>query len=107
MKLIAPIIPIVQLEQLHSFKPDAVDWVIQQTQIEAEHRRKEGKRINTFVFIEKLIGQIFALLIGMAGIVGGSYVAIQNQPWAGGTIASLAITGLAAVLLTGRSKKDQ
>lgn len=101
----SPIIPVSQLEQLYAFKPDAVDWVIKQTQIEAEHRRVESKRINTFVFVEKLIGQIFALLIGMAGIIGGSFVAMQGQPWAGGTIASLSITGLAVVFLTGRGKK--
>jgi uncharacterized membrane protein len=98
----SPILPVAQLEQLQTFKPDAVDWVIQQTQIEAEHRRSENKRVNTFVFVERLIGQIFALLIGLSGIVGGSYVAIHNQPWAGGTIASLAITGLAVVFLTGK-----
>ena len=35
----SPIIPVAQLEQLHKFKPDAVDWVIHQTQIEANYRR--------------------------------------------------------------------
>ncbi len=101
----SPIIPVAQLERLYSFKPEAVDWVITQTQVEAEYRRSEGKRVNTFIFIERLIGQVFALLIGMAGIGGGAYVAIQGEPWAGGTIASLAITGLAVVFLTGRKKK--
>jgi hypothetical protein len=101
----SPIIPVAHLERLYSFKPEAVDWVITQTQVEAEYRRSEGKRVNTFIFIERLIGQVFALLIGMAGIGGGSYVAIQGEPWAGGTIASLAITGLAVVFLTGRKKK--
>jgi ABC-type Mn2+/Zn2+ transport system permease subunit len=55
------------------------------------------------VFAERLIGQIFALLIGLTGIIGGSYVAVNGQPWAGGTIASISITGLAAVFLTGRA----
>jgi len=51
----SPIIPVAQLEKLHQFKPDAVDWVISQTQIEAEHRRKESKRINSFVFFERIL----------------------------------------------------
>ena len=101
----SPIIPVAQLEKLQQFKPEAVDWVIQQTQVEAEHRRIQDKRINTFIFIERLIGQVFAFLIGVAGVCGGSYVAINEQPWAGATIASLAITGLAVVFLTGRNKK--
>ncbi|HLF97040.1 MAG TPA: hypothetical protein VI457_07850 [Methylococcaceae bacterium] len=102
----SPVLPVAQIEQLHHFRPDRVDWVFDQTRIEAEHRRSETKRINTFTFVERLLGQIFALLIGLAGIVGGVYTAINNQPWAGGTIASLAITGLAAVFLTGRRGKQ-
>ncbi|WP_367025785.1 hypothetical protein ABZN20_15120 [Methylococcus sp. ANG] len=102
----SPIIPVAQIERLHQFRPDLVDWVFHQTQAEAEHRRTETRRVNTFVFVERLLGQIFALLIGLAGIVGGVYAAINGQPWAGGTIASLAITGLAAVFLTGRRDKS-
>jgi len=101
----SPIIPVAQLEKLHSFKPDAVDWVIKQTQIEAEYRRAESKRVNTLVFIERLIGQIFALMIGLAGIGIGGYVVLKGEAAAGGTIASIAITGLAVVFLTGRSKR--
>ena len=101
----SPVLPVAQLEQLHRFKPDAVDFVIDQTRAEAEHRRSEVWRINTFTFIERLFGQICALVIGMAGIGGGAYIALLGQPWAGGIIASTAITGLAIVFLTGRVKQ--
>jgi len=103
----SPIIPIAHLERLQAFKPEAVDWILNQTQIEAEHRRKEGKRVNTLIFTERLIGQIFALIIGLAGIASGAYVALKGEPGAGATIASIAITGLAVVFLTGRNKKKQ
>lgn len=101
----SPIIPVAHLRELHEFKPDAVDWVIHQTQVEAETRRAETHRINTFIFIEKFLGQIFALFIGLAGIGCGSYVALHGQPAAGGTIASLSLTGLAVVFVTGRKSK--
>jgi len=100
-----PILPIPQLEQLQKFKPEAVDWVIQQTQIEAEHRRSETIKINKYTFIERILGQICAFLIGIVGVGGGSYVAVNGQPEAGGVIATAALTGLAVVFLTGRSKR--
>lgn len=103
----SPVIPVPQLEKLHQFRPDLVDWVINQTQTEAEYRRSEIHRTNTFVFVERALGQIFALIIGLAAIGGGVYTAIHGQPWAGGTIASLGITGLAAVFLTGRVAKSR
>lgn len=100
----SPIIPVAHLERLHAFKPDAVDWVISQTQIEAEHRRAEDKRVNTFIFVERFVGQIFGLGVGLAGIAAGAYVAINGQPAAGGVIASVSITGLAAAFISGRKR---
>ena len=100
----SPALPVAQLEKLHSFRPDIVDWVKDQTQIEAEHRRSQTLRINGFVFVERILGQVFAFLIGIVGVLGGGYVATHNQPWAGATISTAALTGLAVVFVTGRTK---
>ena len=100
----SPIIPVPQLERLHSFRPDAVDWMLQQTEIEATHRRNEEHRTNTYVRNERMRGQICALIIGLSGIIGGSLVALNGQAWAGGLIASFAITGLAVVFIKDRKQ---
>lgn len=100
-----PILPIPQLEQLQQFKPEAVDWIITQTQIEAEHRRTVTLRVNNFTFIERILGQLFAFGIGMAGVICGSYVALKGQPTAGGIIATAALAGLAGVFLSGKASK--
>jgi uncharacterized membrane protein len=100
----SPIIPVQHLEKLHSFRPDLVDWVVNQTEKEAEHRRSHGKRIDFYIYTERLLGQIFGFSIGLAGIGGGAYVAIQGQPWAGVSIATAAITGLATAFIVGRNK---
>lgn len=101
----SPLLPVAQLEHLHQFKPDAVDFVISQTKIEADYRRSETRRLNTLVFVERVIGQLFALLIGLSGIFSGAYVAVNGQPTAGATIASLSLTGLAVVFLKGKMSK--
>jgi len=101
----SPLLPVAQLEHLHQFKPDAVDFVISQTKIEADYRRAETHRLNTLVFVERVIGQLFALLIGLSGIFSGAYVAVNGQPTAGATIASLSLTGLAVVFLKGKMSK--
>ncbi len=100
-----PILPVDQLERLHAIKPDAVDWVIRQAQIEAEHRREETSRVNGFVFFENLFGQFSALAVGATGIVGGSWVAVNGQPWAGVAIAAAVIGGLASVFFAGRKAR--
>lgn len=100
----SPIIPVAQMERLQAFKPEAVDFIIAQTKAEAEHRREQDGKINDRVFIEHVIGQVFALIIGCGGIYAGSVVALAGQAWAGATIATASITGLAVVFLTGRAK---
>jgi len=100
-----PLIPIDQLEKLSRFKPDAVDWVLSQTQIEGEFRRDETKRVNTLTFIERVLGQVFALVIGAGGVLAGSYVAVNGQPTAGMSIAGAAIGSLAVAFLIGRNKR--
>jgi len=98
----APLLPISSIERLHALRPDRVDWVFDQTEAEANLRRGEQHRVNTFEFIERILGMVFALAIGLAGIFGGIYAAIQGFPNLGGIVALAAIGTLAIGFLKSR-----
>ncbi|RSE17253.1 putative membrane protein [Acinetobacter johnsonii] len=91
----SPIVYTNELEKLHTFRPDLVDWVVKMTTDEAEERRKQTSRTNKFIFAERVLGQFFAGGIGLCGIVGGGYVALNGAAAAGATIASVTIGTLA------------
>ena len=99
----APFIPVASIERLHHFRPDRVDWVFEQTHIEAEQRRTEQKRVNTFVFVERLCGMLFAFAIGICGIGGGLYAAIQGHDWLGGIVATVTIGTLVVSFISKRN----
>ena len=101
-----PVLPVEHMERLHSLCPEGVKWLFEQTQIEAEHRRKETSRVNIFIFIEHLLGQIFGFLIGIAGVIGGVFAAVNDYPKAGATIAVVAI-GTLAVAFIGKLTKNK
>lgn len=101
----APMIPIASIERLHQIRPDRVDWIFEQTQIEAESRRPEQAKINNFVFAERIVGMLFALVIGVCGIVGGLYAALQGHEWLGGIVATVTIGTLAGNFLTHQKKQ--
>jgi uncharacterized membrane protein len=103
----SPLLPVAQLEQLQKFRPDLVDFVVSQTKAEAEHRREQNARINTFVFAERLIGQLSALTLGIVGIFGGLYAGLNGQPTLGGVIATATIGTLAVAFLKGRQTEDK
>jgi hypothetical protein len=87
------------MAHLHEFRPDLVDYIVTETSAEAKARRDETHRVNTLLFIERMLGQIFAFCVGIGGVVGGGYIALHNQPWAGASIAAATITGLAVAFL--------
>jgi hypothetical protein len=101
----APLLPVASLERLSKFQPDKVEWVFEQTRIEAETRRAEQRRINTFVFIERIAALIFALAIGICGVCGGLYAALKGHDWLGGVVASVTIGTLAVAFLGQRGKR--
>ncbi len=94
-----PHLPVQDLKELKSIYPEAIPWVLDQMEKEAEFRRKETHRCNTLIFIERWSGQIFGCLIGLSGVAGGGYVATHGSPWAGGIIATAAISTLAVAFL--------
>ena len=101
----SPIIPIEALERLNAIRPDKVDWVFDQTEKEAEYRRKNDARVNIFIFIERLLGQIFGLVIGLSGIAGSAYLGVNNHEVLAGTIATVTIATLAVAFIKGRNSK--
>ncbi len=98
----APLLPIAGLERLHKIRPDRVDWVFVQTEIEASTRRAEQKRVNTLVFVERMAALVAAFLIGVTGLCGGIYAALQGHDWIGGIVATITIGTLAVAFLPRR-----
>lgn len=95
----APLLPIASLERLHQFRPDRVDWVFEQTEMESQGRRNEQRRINTFVFIERIGGIAASLAMGLAGIAGGVYLGLSGHDWLGGVLVTATIGTLAVAFL--------
>lgn len=101
----SPLLPVAQLEKLHQFRPDLVDFVVEQTKAEAEFRRRTSDRINAYIFLERFFGTFCALAVGICGIVGGGYVGLHGEPVLGGTIASVALGTLAVAFISKNQAK--
>ncbi len=94
-----PLIDVQSLAKLHEFRPDAVDFVLNQTKEEAEHRRKSESKMITYTFIERMGGLVLACLICISGIGGSIYAAIHGYEKLGIAIATVTIGSLAVAFL--------
>lgn len=102
----SPILPVPQLEQLHSFRPDLVDWVKDQTQAEAEHRRRREGRVDNFIFVERLGGLVLGALIALAGLGIAAYVGLNGQPQVAMVLGGGTLATIVSVIVTGRRSKQ-
>ena len=101
----SPILPIEQIERLREIAPHRVEWVFDQTQIESNSRRTETKRINTMLFVERMAGLIFALLISVLGIGAAVYLALQGKEITASIIGGGTLVGLVTAFVAGRKQE--
>lgn len=98
----SPILPVHQLEKLHEFRPDLINWVVDQTQKEAEFRRETTSRRDTFIFIERIGGLIAAVVLSLAFLGAAVYLGMNDQPWLAGILGGSTLVGIVTVLVAGR-----
>ena len=101
----SPILPIEQIERLKEIAPHRVEWVFDQTQVESTNRRTETKRINTMLFVERMAGLIFALLISILGIGAAVYLALQGKEITASIIGGGTLVGLVTAFVAGRKQE--
>lgn len=92
----SPILPIEQIERLKALAPERVDWVFEQTELESNHRRSENKRVNTLVFVERLLGLLFALGIALAGLSSAVYLALHGHEITASVIGGATLASMVA-----------
>ena len=95
----SPVLDVTALERLHQFRPDIVDFVIEQTRLEAENRRRHEQRIAWFTFIERMGGIILAAGVCIGGIIGSIEAASRGYEKLAITIAVSCIGTLAVAYL--------
>ncbi len=96
----SPILPSENIRELQSIDPRFVDFVLQQTEMEAEFRRKETKRTNTFVFTERMSGVVAGVIVALTFCSLG-FVAIMNgHDWAGTALCGFTLVSIISIFVT-------
>jgi len=100
----SPILPIGHLEQLHQFRPDLVDWVLQRTEAEAEERRRRQRRIDRFIFIERVGGLFGGIWVALAGMSAAVYLAVHEAQAVAAVIGGGTLVSIVSIIITGRRR---
>lgn len=103
----APIMPVEQIARLKDIHPERVDWVFQEATTEGNFRRAETKRVNTFVFVERIGGVIAGFFIGMFALWVSYSLSMAGHHAVAGIIGGTTVVGLVSAFLLGASRKSK
>lgn len=103
----SPLLPISQIERLHTIRPDKVDWIFEQTEAESIARRKQAARINTFIFVERLIGLLLGFTVAIAGMGGAIWLAYMEREIAASVIGGTTLVSLVSTFVVSSKRKNQ
>ena len=95
----SPLLPAANIRELREIDPALVDFVIEQTKQEADFRRAEHKRTNTFVFVERVSGVFAGALIAIVVFCLGAYLVINGHDWAGVVICGSALVSIISIFV--------
>ena len=100
-----------QLLKYNQITPGLADRIVAMAEKESSHRHAQEKvildtdsKLAISASREVLIGQVFGLIIGLATISAGTFLAYSGNNFAGGAIGSAGVIGLVSVFVLGRSK---
>ena len=96
----SPILPALNLRELQAIDPNLVPFVIEQTALEADFRRKESKRVNTLIFTERISGVVFGAIIALVVVGLGAYLILQGHDWAGVTLCGGTLATIVGIFVT-------
>lgn len=96
----SPLLPAANLEHLKQIDPSLVSFVVEQTKLEADARRKANVRVNWFIFLERIAGVLMGGIVAIIGFVIAAYVILQGHDWAGVGLCGATLTTIVTVLVT-------
>ena len=96
----SPVLPAANIRELQEIDQKLVPFVIEQTALEADFRRAETKRTNTFVFIERISGVVFGAVIALFVVALGSYLILQGHDWAGASLCGGTLVTIVGIFVT-------
>ena len=100
----SPLLPASNLQQLQQIDPTLVQWVVKQTEAEANFRRRESSKLNNYIFIERVSGVITGALVALFGLAVSGYLIYSGHDWAGAALGGATLVTIVTVLVSGKKE---
>jgi uncharacterized membrane protein len=100
----SPLPPPSELASYNEIIPQGADRIMKMAEAQSSHRIEIEKKVILSQQGQESKGQFFGFVIGLVGLLCGSYTAISGQPIAGAVIGGVPLAGLVSVFLYSKHK---
>lgn len=102
-----PLPPPEMLEHYDNIISNGAERIMTMAEAQSQHRRELEKTVIDRDSRNSLLGVIFAFILCMATIIGGTYVIIAGHSWPGTILGSAGLVGLATVFIYGTNQRKR
>jgi len=102
-----PIPPPQMLAAYDAVEHGLADRIVKMAEKSLDHQTKMQSRQLTYHWLEVFVGQVFGLVIALAFLCAGVYLAMNDHPWPGVISSSTGIATLVGLFIYGRSGKSE
>ena len=103
----SPILPVPQILELHAVLPERVEFVFEQTKLEAEHRRRQESRVNIFILFERCFGSVLAFAVVCLALWTSYLLAMADKQIVASVVVGATLATVVGAFIAGRSTGDQ
>ena len=101
----SPILPVESMRELMAINPKLVDFVVEETRKEAAYRRSEQKKVDWFIFIERIAAIGAPVLVAIVGLVLSAAVIYYGHDWAGVAIGGASLGTIVTIIAKAGNKQ--
>jgi uncharacterized membrane protein len=94
------------LERYNQMIPNGADRIMKMAENQANHRMEIEKTVIRRQSFQSMLGQVFGLIIGIAGLASGTFLVYSDYPKTGGVIAGATVISLVSVFVIGRKSAN-
>jgi uncharacterized membrane protein len=95
------------LSHYNSIIPNGADRIMKMAEEQSKHRIQIETTVISKQSAESKRGQLFGLIIGIVGLICGTFLSYTGHEIVGGTIAGTTVIGLVSVFVIGKKKQKQ
>lgn len=95
------------LVEYNSVIPNGADRIMNMAEKQQQHRISIESKVIKSQSIQSFLGQIFGLIIGLVGIISGTYLASIGATTVGGIIAGGTVVSLVSVFVIGKKSQNK